>query len=241
MWYTNPNMTARTIQQKLQQLATSAKAKASAWFFKTGKGQYGYGDKFRGVTVPEQRKVAKQFRDLPLSECKKLLHSSWHEDRLTAVFILVYQFEHGDARQQQKIVDLYLANTHRINNWDIVDSSAGYILVHQPLSLFKRLAKSANLWERRIAMIGCSSALRVGNPKPTVVIATMLLTDQEDLMHKAVGWMLREMGKRCGVNELRGFLKQHAATMPRTALRYAIEHMTAVEKRRWLALGKASA
>lgn len=230
---------ASQIQQALRQRSKPTKAKASAWFFKTGKGQYGYGDKFRGVTVPEQRKVAKQFRDLPLGECKKLLHSSWHEDRLTAIFILVNQFEHGDAIQRQEIVDLYLANTHRINNWDIVDSSAGYILVNQPLSLFKRLAQSSNLWERRIAMIGSSSALRVGNPKPTIVIATMLLTDQEDLMHKAVGWMLREMGKRCGVNALRGFLKQHAAKMPRTALRYAIEHMTAVEKRRWLALGKA--
>jgi hypothetical protein len=137
----------------LRKLGTSTKAKASAWFFKTGKGQYGYGDQFRGVTVPEQHKVAKQYKDLRLSEIDKLLKSPWHEDRLTGVFILVQRFQRATSVEQKKLTKFYLQRTAAINNWDIVDSSAAVMVGNQPLSLLKQLATSKLLWDRRIAII----------------------------------------------------------------------------------------
>lgn len=221
---------AVAVQRVLKQLGTAKKAKASAWFFKTGKGQYGYGDQFRGVTVPEQRQIVKRFKDLPLAEIDQLLKSKWHEDRLTGVLILVQRFQQSIASEQKKLTRFYLQRSSAINNWDIVDSSAAVMVGHQPLSVLKRLAKSTLLWNRRIAIIATYHSIKQKNPKPTFIIAKMLLKDQEDLMHKAVGWMLREVGNRCSQQVECAFLDEFYQTMPRTMLRYAIEKFP--EKRR---------
>ncbi|MBI4407652.1 MAG: DNA alkylation repair protein [Candidatus Kerfeldbacteria bacterium] len=231
-------MTAMQVQQALKKRGSAKKAKASAWFFKTGKGQYGYGDQFRGVTVPEQHQVAKQYKDLPVFEIDKLLKSPWHEDRLTGVFILVQRFQKSTSAEQKKLTSFYLQRTSAINNWDIVDSSAAQIVGNQPLAILKKLAKSKLIWDRRIAMIATYTGIKQGNPKPALTIATLLLKDKEDLMHKAVGWMLREVGERCSKADLIAFLRSHAATMPRTALRYAIEHLSPNERRYWLTFGR---
>lgn len=211
-------------------MGTTKKAKASAWFFKTGKGQYGYGDQFRGVTVPEQHQVTKQYKELALSEIDKLLKSPWHEDRLTGVFILVQRFQRSTPVEQKKLTKFYLQHTAAINNWDMVDSSAAVIVGQQPVSVLKRLAKSKLLWDRRIAIIATYHAIKQKNPKPTFTIAQLLLSDQEDLMHKAVGWMLREVGNHCSQGTAMQFLDRYYQVMPRTMLRYAIEKFP--EKRR---------
>jgi len=233
-------MTAEDLHQLLRSNVDRDKAAFFPRFFKTGPGEYGEGDQFLGVTVPNIRKVAKQGRDLPLVEIEKLLTSEWHEDRLLAVILLVMQFEKGDEATRKMIYDFYLAHTKYVNNWDIVDSSArqivgGYLYFVCQSTKLKELADSPSMWERRIAMIATSYWLWKGEAEPTIAIAKMLLQDKEDLMHKAVGWMLREMGKRISPDTLREFLTQHAATMPRTTLRYAIEHFDAEERAMWLA------
>ncbi len=220
--------------------ADPERAKNSAWFFKTGPGQYGEGDKFLGVIVPDIRKVARAHRDASLDEAEQLLKSEWHEARLLAVILLVMQYEKGDGETQKQIYDFYMTNTRYINNWDIVDSSARQIVgahlyfVRQSKKL-TALARSSSMWERRIAMIATSYWLAHNDPKPTIEIAEILINDKEDLMHKAVGWMLREMGKHVSPVVLREFLSKHAATMPRTTLRYAIEHFSPNERKMWLA------
>lgn len=222
-------MTARQVQQALQQIATSTKAEASAWFFKTGKGQYGAGDQFRGVTVPEQRRVAKQYKALPISELTKLLKSPWHEDRLTALFVLVDQFQHGSPEQQHELVRYYLQYKRYVNNWDLVDSSAHKILGEylysrqQSIKRLKVLAMSRSIWDRRIAIIATAAFIQHGDPKPTLFVARFLQRDKEDLIHKAVGWMLREVGNRCSIQAECAFLDEFYQTMPRTMLRYAVE------------------
>lgn len=234
-------MTAKQIQAALQKRATPAKAKASAWFFKTGPGQYGAGDIFIGVTVPEQRQVVKEFASAPLTEVIKLLHSQVHEYRLTALLIMVHQFEHAkDKKLREKIYKLYLANTRWINNWDLVDSTAprivGAWLGPKALPVLKRLARSKNLWEKRIAIISTLYLITKGEATPALVIAEMLLNDSHDLLHKATGWMLREVGKRCSEKQLTNFLDTHATTMPRTMLRYAIERFPKAKRLRYLQL-----
>ncbi len=225
--------TAVAIEKALKKHGTKTKARSSSWFFKTGKGQYGYGDVFIGVTVPEQRKVAKHFKDLPLPEIKKLLLSKYHECRLTALIILVAQFNAGDEKTREKIAKFYLVNAKRVNNWDLVDSSAPYILgqylLHKDRSVLYKLVKSKNLWERRIAILATFWFIREGDFKDALAIGETLLSDTEDLMHKATGWMLREVGKRSRPTLVR-FLNAHKATMPRTALRYAIEHFPKNER-----------
>lgn len=241
MWL-NTHMAAsyKAVQADLQKISTPKKAAVSAWFFKTGKGQYGYGDKFRGVTVPEQRKIAKQFKDSPLTEILKLLQSPWHEDRLTALFILVGQYQEGDVTQQQTIVKYYLQYKKYVNNWDLVDSSADKILgeylytTKQSFKRLKVLAMSRSVWDRRIGMIATYAFIKHGDPKPTLFVARFLQRDQHDLIHKAVGWMLREVGERCSREAEETFLKEFAAAMPRTMLRYAIEKFSPAEKQRWL-------
>ena len=222
-------MIAQQVQQALQKIATPKKAKASAWFFKTAQGQYGHGDKFRGVTVPEQRRVAKKFRDLALVELTQLLQSPWHEDRLTALFILVDQFQHSTLMQQQVIVRYYLQHKKYVNNWDLVDSSADRILgeylytTKHSIKRLKVLAMSPSLWDRRIAIIATYTFIKHGDPKPTLFVARFLQRDKADLIHKAVGWMLREVGNRCSVQAECAFLDEFYQSMPRTMLRYAIE------------------
>ncbi len=240
-------LNAKQVQLALQTIATPTKAKSSAWFFKSGPGQYGYGDKFRGVTVPEQRVIAKQFKTLSLSEITKLLQSPWHEDRLTALHILVIQFQHSDAAQQRVIVKYYLQYKQYINNWDLVDSSADRILgeylfsTQQSVKRLKTLAMSRSVWDRRIGIIATYAFIKHGDPKPTLFVARFLQRDKHDLIHKAVGWMLREVGKRCSREAEIAFLTEFAATMPRTMLRYAIEHFSKADQAYWLALGKAKA
>jgi 3-methyladenine DNA glycosylase AlkD len=225
--------TATDVQRALRELASAERAVGSAWFFKCGEGDYGEGDVFIGVTVPQQRAVAKRFAALPLPQAEKLLQSKIHEDRLTALLILVLQSR--DPQLRPRIRRLYLKNVARVNNWDLVDSSAEYIVGNggSPALLMK-LAGSKHLWSRRIAMIATFHHIRRGSAREALAIAERLVADEHDLIHKAVGWMLREVGKRASPVPLRAFLRKHAAAMPRTMLRYAIEHMAKPERERWM-------
>lgn len=222
-------MTASEVQKTLRLLADPIEAKGAARFFKTGPGQYGEGDIFWGLAVPDQRKIAKQFIDLPLKELGILLKNKVHEQRLTALLILVYQFAKANEKTKQKLYTFYLKNTQYINNWDLVDTSARdivgkYMVAHseERAKLYK-LVKSKNLWERRISIIATFAFIQEKDFTDTLKISELLLRDKEDLMHKAVGWMLREIGKR-DRTVLVKFLQTFKAKMPRTALRYAIEH-----------------
>lgn len=221
-----PKATAKKAQGRLRSFSDPEVAIILSRFFKTGPGQYGEGDRFIGVKVPVTRKVAKEFRSLPLAEAENLLHSEIHEKRLLALVILVGQFEKGDDATRKLIFDLYLANTRHVNNWDLVDLSApqivgGYLETRSRKPL-DRLSKSKSLWERRISILATHWGIRHGDFVDTIKIAEKLLGDKEDLIHKAVGWMLREVGKR-DVAVLEEFLGKHCRTMPRTMLRYAIE------------------
>ena len=236
MTYYSP-MNAEDVRSSLQQVADPLRAKNSAWFFKTGPGQYGEGDQFIGVTVPAQRKVATAYRELPLSEALDLVRSPVHEHRLTALFILVYQYRKGDQDTKKQIASFYHKNRACVNNWDLVDSSAPYILgdylrTHSPNVLF-RLAASKSIWDRRMAILSTFAFIKVGQFDLTFKIAEMLLNDKEDLIHKAMGWALREVGKK-DPQALRNFLDQHAGSMPRTALRYAMERLSPEERRLYL-------
>lgn len=219
--------TAKQIERELIKVSSKDKAKASSWFFKTGEGQYGFGDKFIGVRVPEQRSIAKRFEELPLTEIKALLASEYHECRLTALIILVARYKKTEERSKKAIVDFYIDNISRINNWDLVDSSASQILGNYLLDrdrkILYKFAKSKLLWERRIAIISTFAFIDRNEFEDTLSISEILLNDDEDLIHKAVGWALREVGKKSKPTLLK-FLDKHAATMPRTALRYSIEH-----------------
>ena len=232
----------QSLKSDLNKLATPQKAKASEWFFKTDPGQYGEGDQFIGVTVPEQRSIARKYKDLPLSQAEQLLKSPIHEERLVALIILVERFKsanrQSDQETQKEIYDFYLSHTDRVNNWDLVDLSADYIvgayLADKPKSVLYKLAKSKNLWERRIAMIATYYYIRQSEAKYTLEIADVLIHDSHDLIQKAVGWMLREVGKRCSEQVLTDFLDKHAPEMPRTALRYAIERFPPEKRQKYL-------
>lgn len=228
---------AKTAQQRLRSFACPEQAALLARFFKTGPGQYGEGDRFIGVKVPVIRKVAKEFKSLPLDDIERLLHCEIHEQRLLALVILIGQFEKGDSAARKSIYDLYLANTRHINNWDLVDLSAPQIvgghLESRSRKPLDRLAKSASLWERRISILATHWFIRHGDFGDTIRIAGKLLGDKEDLIHKAVGWMLREVGKR-DVGVLEKFLAEHCRVMPRTMLRYAIERFPEEKRREYL-------
>jgi 3-methyladenine DNA glycosylase AlkD len=228
---------AKTAQQRLRSLADPEVAAILARFFKTGPGQYGEGDRFIGVTVPVIRTVAKEFKGLPLPEIECLLHSDIHEERLLALVILVGQFEKGDDATKKQIYALYLANTRHINNWDLVDLSApqivGVYLEGRSRRPLDRLAKLASLWERRISILATHWFIRHGDFADTLKIAEKLLGDKEDLIHKAVGWMLREVGKR-DVAVLEEFLAEPCQVMPRTMLRYAIERFPEEKRRKYM-------
>lgn len=230
--------TLESLLAELAAAADSARAKSSAWFFKTGKGQYGEDDQFLGISVPVQRKIALRYRKLPLAALEKLLASKLHEHRFVALEILVAQFASAMAREQAEIYRFYLANTARVNNWDLVDTSAskivgGYLLT-RPRSILRKLAKSSSLWERRIAIVSTFAFIRAGQTADTFGIAKLLLADEHDLIHKAVGWALREAGKHTP-KELIVFLQTHYDRLPRTALRYAIERFTPSQRKRLLA------
>jgi len=215
--------------------ANKRKAILLARYFKTGPGQYGANDVFLGLTVPQSRLIARQFSDLKLNEVQMLLKFKYHEIRLIALLILVEQYI--KAKDKQKIVDFYLKNTKYINNWDLVDLSAhkilGDSLLNKSTKILEKMANSKNLWERRIAVISTAAHIKNNDFKPIITLSKKLLHDEHDLMHKAVGWMLREMGKRSEIH-LKAFLNQYARTMPRTMLRYAIEKFPEKERKKYL-------
>ncbi len=205
------------------------RARALQRFFKTAPGEYGEGDRFIGLTMPAVRRLATEYATVPLDEVERLLESRWHEVRTLAVVLLAQRFRKADEPTRGAIYRLYLRRTDRINNWDLVDiSAAGIVGAHlltRSRAILRRLARSTCVWERRIAIIATLAFIQRGEFKDTVDLATRLLADEHDLIHKAVGWMLREVGKRDEAVLLR-FLDRHAAQMPRTALRYSIERLS---------------
>jgi len=230
-------LTAKNLSDEMMALANPAKAKLLSGFFKTGPGQYGEGDIFLGITVPQTRLVSKKYTELDLANLQKLLNSKIHEIRLCALFVLLKKFQIGNEVEKKMIADFYLANAKNINNWDLVDLTApkifGEYLIGKSHKILYDLAKSANLWERRIAVLSTFTFIREKDFTDTIKLAEKLLNDKHDLMHKAVGWMLREMGKR-DKNALVEFLNLHYKTMPRTMLRYAIEKFSESERKLYL-------
>ena len=222
----------------LQALASPEKAAFLAGYFKTGVGQYGEGDRFLGVVVPAVRQLAKRFRHLSLADCQQLLDSPYNEVRLLALLILVAHCERGDARVQASVYDLYLARRHRVNNWNLVDTSApaivgGHLRIHDR-AVLDALARSSVLWDRRIAVLATFAFVRAGDFADTLRLCTLLLGDPHDLIHKACGWMLREAGIRNPV-VLADFVRSYQKQMPRTMLRYAIERLAPEQRRAALA------
>jgi len=220
-------LTLKDFQTELRQLANADKALSLQRFFKTGKGEYGENDIFLGITVPLQRNLIESYIHLDFKDLKKLLNSKLHEERLCGLLILVKQYQKSFLIKNKKLIyQFYLSHTHRINNWDLVDLTAAHIvgdfLFNQDLTPLYKLAQSESLWERRIAIVATHHFIRQKFYQPTMTIAAMLLTDPENLIHKACGWMLREVGKR-EVKILENFLQQHNTKIPRTMLRYAIE------------------
>jgi 3-methyladenine DNA glycosylase AlkD len=232
-------MKAIDVQKELQSMADPDKAVILQRFFKTGPGQYCEGDIFLGVMVPQSRQVAKKFSQLPLGEVRTLLYSRIHEERLVALLILVRRYNSSASSsrgEKEEIVKFYLDYIKQVNNWDLVDLSApnilGAHLVERDRRLLYRLAGSENVWERRIAIVATHHFIRNGDFSDTLKIAEMLLQDRHDLIHKAVGWMLREVGKRDAAAE-EGFLEKYCGVMPRTMLRYAIERLPESKRRRY--------
>jgi 3-methyladenine DNA glycosylase AlkD len=225
------------LKKELQNLSSPEKAKQTVRFFKTGKGQYGEGDRFIGVVVPDQRKVANKFKDCPLSEVTKLLQSPIHEHRLTALFILNLKYQKADNATKDEIVDIYLKNINHINNWDLVDSSAPYFFgeyfYNKDRTLLYKLANKDHLWSQRIAIIATFNFIKKQDYQDTLKLSEQLLRHPHDLIHKAVGWMLREIGNRNLETEL-AFLDKHTTQMPRTMLRYAIERFEETLRKKYL-------
>lgn len=235
--------TLQDLREEIKKHATPERATNNEWFFKTGPGEYGEGDKFLGLRMPAQRKIAKQFSaHLTRPELTELLESPWHEERMIGLLVLVYQFEKAETGEQQKIFDFYLKNRKAVNNWDLVDVTTpqvvGMYLLEQPKKERQFLysyAKSNDLWERRIAILATFPFIKAGKFDDTLAIAKLLLGDHEDLIHKAVGWMLREVGKQDDV-VLKNFLTKHIRALPRTSLRYAIERFPEPERKHFLKL-----
>jgi len=232
------------LKLELQSLSSSQRAEHSKYFFKTGKGQYAQGDQFYGLTTPQMNLLAKKYRELSLDELWILLQGKMHECRMIAVMILKMQFC-GKQNLREEIHRLYLKAAHdnKINNWDLVDVSAELLvgsMCGDDISLLKKLAKSKILWERRIAMIATFYYLKQNDPKPTITISQILMQDKHDLIHKACGWMLREMGKRCKEEYLTDYLDKNVLVMPRTMLRYAIEKFPEEKRLYYLNYGKTN-
>jgi len=240
------------IRRDIQKAGDKKKAVFLGRFFKTGKGEYAEGDVFLGLTVPKSRVIVKKYQDLPLDACIELLHSPIHEERLIALLIMVSQFVKGNAEMRKNIYDAYLDNTKYINNWDLVDLSADKIVGEYLFDLpadkagiassqaprndvLVKLARSENLWEKRISIIATYAFIRKGEYQDTFAIADILLEDKHDLIHKAVGWMLREVGKRISEDVEEEFLKTRYKRMSRTMLRYAIERFTDAKRKKYLA------
>ena len=233
-------ITATEIRKELKKLASVKAARLALRFFKTGAGQYGEGDRFLGVTVPSLRVIAGKYRAMPLAQILPLLRSRFHEERMLALLLLVQKSAAGSEGEKSKIYRLYLANTKYVNNWDLVDTSAAFIvgayLAEKDKQPLYKLARSKSMWERRISIIATLHLIRNNDFRDALAISLILKNDKEDLIHKAVGWMLREVGNRCLAAEEK-FLKQHYQHMPRTMLRYAIEKFPAKKRRAYLAGG----
>lgn len=233
-----------SILRELEACSSPAKREYLPRFFKTAQGEYGEGDRFLGVVVPDTRRVARLHKEAPLTVAAGLLQSPWHECRLCALLMLVERFKKSGEAEREEIYRFYLTHTARINNWDLVDLSAPYIvgeyLKDKPRADLYRLADSPVLWEQRIAVVATLTLIRAGEYADTLALAEQLLHHPHDLMHKAVGWTLREVGKRDKALLVR-FLNRHAASMPRTMLRYAIEKFPEDERRAFLAMGKPAA
>ncbi len=219
-------MSLKKLKTDVKRISNPEKARIYLRFFKTGKGEYGEGDEFLGLTVPEQRQISRKYKNLSLKNIQELLSSKIHEHRLIALLILILQYKKSKEKTKKSLVDLYLSNTKNINNWDLVDLSAPNIMgdyfLKKDKSTIYRLANSNNLWEKRIAMLSTYTFIRNNEFTDALKIAEILLNDNHDLIHKAVGWMLREIGKRDQDIEEK-FLNKYHKTMPRTMLRYAIE------------------
>lgn len=230
-------MQSQEISNALKELANPATAEQSRRFFKTGKGEYGEKDIFLGIRVPVLRKQARKYKDVSLEEIKKLLMSPLHEERLCALFVLIAKFCQGNPEERKTVFDLYLTHTQYVNNWDLVDSSAHHIvgayLEEKNKRPIYKLAHSDDLWERRIAMLATFHLIKKNEYDDALKVAKILRDDQEDLIHKAVGWMLREIGKR-DVSVEKAFLKKHYKKMPRTMLRYAIEKFPETSRKQYL-------
>ncbi|NVN96880.1 DNA alkylation repair protein [Candidatus Nomurabacteria bacterium] len=236
-----------TVLKELKRNTKHDKSELLSRFFKTGPGQYGEGDKFLGITVPISRKIAQKYGNLPFLEISKLLKNEYHEARLVALLILVHKYKKlstapkSDSEKKKEIVDFYLKHTKYINNWDLVDLSAGYILgdylyKNGDRKILLKLAKSSSLWERRIAIISTFFFIYKKESEWTKKIVTMLMKDKHDLIHKACGWMLREVGKRVSEKELIEYLDKYNQQMPRTMLRYAIERLPESKRQYYLNL-----
>lgn len=235
----SPRPTVAGLQRKLRALADPARAAQSQGYFRTGPGEYGEGDQFLGIRVPAVRLLVREFRLLPWDEATVLLLSPWHEDRLTALLLWVQAHRRAEPEVQSAIHHAYLENTRWVNNWDLVDSSAEFLVgPHLPRGggpLLTRLARSESLWERRIAMLATFHGIRRGDYDATLRMARLLRDDPHDLIHKAVGWLLREMGKRDEAVE-RAYLDEESARMPRTMLRYAVERFPEPLRQHYLGL-----
>lgn len=227
----------QALKKDLQSLSNPEKAKQSARFFKSGKGEYAEGDKFLGITVPDQRRIAGKYRGLDLNDVVELLQSPLHEYRLTALIILVSMFQKEDEEKRKEVVNLYLTNREYINNWDLVDISAhkilGAYLEDRDRSILYKLARSGKLWDQRIAIISTAWFISKGQLEDTFRISEILLNHEHDLIHKAVGWMLREAGK-VDLKAEESFLIKHYKKMPRTMLRYAIEKFDEPKRQQYL-------
>jgi len=229
--------TLSAVRRRLREAGDADDALFLQRFFKTGPGQYGAGDRFLGIRVPMTRILSREFAGLSIADAEMLLHDKWHEARLLALVLLANRYKRADAADREKIFRVYLANTARINNWDLVDLSApnivGAHLETRSRAPLDKLAKSKSLWERRIAIVSTHWFIRRNDFDDTLRIAAALLDDSHDLIHKAVGWMLREVGKR-DERVLERFLDTHSGVMPRTALRYAIERMSPAKRKRYM-------
>ena len=228
-------MTANEIQKQLESFSTEEKRNFLPYFFKTGKGQYGEGDKFLGVVVPDARKVAKANKDIPFSEAEKLLRNEYHECRLCALLILVERFKKAKYEPEKELIyNFYLSQTKYINNWDLVDLTArdivgAYLADKEDRSVLYKLAKSELLWDQRIAIVATYAFIKKSDFNDTLRLSEIYLTHKHDLMHKATGWMLREVGKQ-DKDALVGFLEEYSKIMPRTMLRYSIEKFSPEER-----------
>lgn len=234
-------MNLSNLKSEMKRLEDKKQAKLLQGFFKTGKGEYGEGDIFLGLKVPVQRKLGKKYKDLSMGGIEELLQSKIHEHRLTSLFILIDRYKRKDDKERKRIFNFYLKNTKNINNWDLVDLSApnivGDYLLDKKRNVLYKLAKSKSLWEKRIAILATFNFIRNNEYKDTLNISEILLNDKHDLIHKGVGWMLRELGKRVSQDKEEQFLKKYYKKMPRTMLRYAIERFDEKKKKYYMAKG----